>query len=212
MENLVDISINCNNSIKLSGNKVIYIDPFRIDKPMNDADYIFCTHSHYDHFSKEDILKVKKENTKIITVQSSKEDAENMVGKDNVLIVSPNEEYNIDEISFKTTKAYNIGKPFHPKGNNWVGYIINLNNNTYYIAGDTDDLEELHSLDVDVAFLPVGGTYTMDYKEAANLANNMNAKIYIPTHYGAVAGDIEDGNRFKMLVKNKEVRVYINKK
>ena len=209
MEKLVDINVNCNNSIRLTGSKVIYIDPFRIDGYKNDADYIFCTHSHYDHFSKDDILKVKKESTKIITVQSSKEDAENIVGEENVLIVKPDEKYKIDEISFKTTRAYNINKPFHPKENNWVGYIINIDNNSYYIAGDTDELEELHGLSVDVAFIPVGGTYTMDYKEAANLANNMNAKIYIPTHYGAVAGDIEDGNRFKLLTKNKDVRIFI---
>lgn len=209
MEKIADINVNCNNSIKLSGSKIIYIDPFRIEEKINDADYIFCTHSHYDHFSKEDILKIKKENTKIITVKSSKEDAENIVGKENVFIVKPNEEYKIDEIKFKTTRAYNVGKPFHPKENNWVGYIITLDDMTYYIAGDTDDLEELHGLDVDVAFLPVGGTYTMDYKEAANLANNINSKIYIPTHYGAVAGDIEDGNRFKKLLNGKQIKILI---
>ena len=79
MEKIADINVNCNNSIKLSGSKIIYIDPFRIEEKINDADYIFCTHSHYDHFSKEDILKIKKENTKIITVKSSKEDAEQLI-------------------------------------------------------------------------------------------------------------------------------------
>ena len=94
---------------------------------------------------------------------------------------------------------------FHPKQNNWVGFIINFDGVKYFIAGDTDNIDELHGIEADYAFLPVGGTYTMDYKEAAELANNLNVKTVIPTHYGSVAGSKEEGKKFKELVKNKEV-------
>ena len=111
-------------------------------------------------------------------------------------------------MSFSTTYAFNVDKPFHPKANNWVGYIIDLDGTKYYIAGDTDNILEIRNVIADVAFLPVGGTYTMDYKEAADLANVLNVKTVVPTHYGSVAGKKEDGENFKRLVKNKEVVVF----
>ena len=202
---MINFNVNSNNSIQITGSKKIYIDPYEIEENSHDADYIFCTHSHYDHFSEDDLRKIIKEDTKIITVKSSQQDAERLVSKENVLIVEPNQNYKIDDIEFSTTYAYNVEKQFHPKQNNWVGFIINLDGVKYFIAGDTDNIDELHGIEADYAFLPVGGTYTMDYKEAAELANNLNVKAVIPTHYGSVAGSKEEGKKFKELVKNKEV-------
>ena len=202
---MINFNVNSNNSIQLIGSKKIYIDPYEIEENSHDADYIFCTHSHYDHFSEDDLRKIIKEDTKIITVKSSQQDAEQLVNKENVLIVEPNQNYKIDNIEFSTTYAYNVEKHFHPKQNNWVGFIINFDCVKYFIAGDTDNIDELHGIEADYAFLPVGGTYTMDYKEAAELANNLNVKTVIPTHYGSVAGSKEEGKKFKELVKNKEV-------
>ena len=206
---MAKLNLFCHSSIKISWEKQIYIDPYKIDESFKDADYIFCTHSHYDHFSKEDIEKVKNNNTKIITVKSSKEDAEKLVGKENILIVEPNKKYIIDNLKFETQPAYNKNKEFHKKENNWVGYIIDFEGIKYYIAGDTDNLEELHNIKCDIALIPIGGTYTMDYKEAAELTNSISAKIVIPTHYGLIVGNKEDAIRFKELVKNKEVKILI---
>ena len=205
----MNFNVNCNNSIQLLGDKKIYIDPYKIKEETHDADYIFCTHSHYDHFSIKDIEKILKDNTKIITVLSAKEDAIKLVGKENVLIVEPNENYEIDDIKFSTTYAFNVDKHFHPKANKWVGFIIELDNKKYYIAGDTDNIPEIRSVKADVAFLPVGGTYTMDYEEAANLANVIDVNIVVPTHYGSVAGKKEDGKHFKKLVKGKKVILFL---
>ena len=202
---MINFNVNSNNSIQLIGSKKIYIDPYEIEENLHDADYIFCTHSHYDHFSENDLRKIIKEDTKIITVKSSEQDAKQLVNKENVLIVEPGKNYKIDDIEFSTTYAYNVEKQFHPKQNNWVGFIINFDSVKYFIAGDTDNIDELHGIEADYAFLPVGGTYTMDYKEAAELANNLNVKVIIPTHYGSVAGSKEEGKKFKELVKNKEV-------
>jgi len=205
----MNFNVNCNNSIQLLGDKKIYIDPYELKEETHDADYIFCTHSHYDHFSIKDIEKILKDNTKIITVLSAKEDAIKLVGKENVLIVEPNENYEIDDIKFSTTYAFNVDKHFHPKANKWVGFIIELDNKKYYIAGDTDNIPEIRSVKADVAFLPVGGTYTMDYEEAANLANVIDVNIVVPTHYGSVAGKKEDGEHFKKLVKGKKVILFL---
>lgn len=206
---LENIQVLCHSSIKIMGSKTIYIDPFRIKQNYNDADYIFCTHSHYDHFSKEDIEKIKKEGTMIITVKDIEKEASDLVGKENVMIVEPNKEYFCKDLKFKTTYSYNINKQFHLKESNWVGFIINFDGMNYYIAGDTDNIPEIRNIECDVALLPIGGTYTMTVNEAVELANVLNAKYIIPTHYGEIVGDKNLGAQFAKLIKNKKVVVKI---
>ncbi len=201
------VEVLCHNSIKITENVIVYVDPFKINKEYHDADYVFFTHSHYDHFSPEDIEKVKKESTVFIVTEDLKQKAEDLYGKENILVVKPNEDYHVSDFDFKTTYAYNVNKAFHPKENKWVGYLIQINNKTYYIAGDTDNIEEIQDIECDEAFIPIGGTYTMNYKEAAELANVIKAKVVIPTHYGSIVGDKEDAIKFKELVEGKEVKI-----
>ena len=201
------VEVLCHNSIKITENVIVYVDPFKINKEYHDADYVFFTHSHYDHFSPEDIEKVKKENTVFIVTEDLKENAEGLYGKENILVVKPNEDYHVYDFDFKTTYAYNVNKAFHPKENKWVGYLIQINNKAYYVAGDTDNIEEIQDIECDEAFIPIGGTYTMNYKEASELANAIKAKVVIPTHYGSIVGDKEDAIKFKELVEGKEVKI-----
>ena len=206
---LEGIKVLCHSSIKFDKGQVIYFDPYKINEKYNDADIIFITHSHYDHFSEEDILKVKKEETKIV-VPKDLYDKTIELGfeKENILLAKPNEEYEVNNIKFKTIPAYNVDKNFHPKANNWVGYIITLDNVSYYIAGDTDITEENRKVKCDVAFIPIGGTYTMTAKEAANLVNEINPKIAVPIHYGLIVGTKEDEEVFKSLV-NENINVEV---
>lgn len=192
------------NAIKfIKDNKVIYIDPFKIEDNYNDADLVFITHSHYDHFSKEDILKVKKEFTKIIITEDLYNDSIEMgFSKDNILVVKPNSKYLIDSVKFSTISSYNINKNFHPKDNNWVGYILLLNNYSYYIIGDSDITDENKQVKCDVLFVPIGGIYTMDYKEASLLTNVIKPKIVIPVHYGIIVGEKDYALKFKELVSD----------
>ena len=184
---LDDIQVLCHSSIKMEKDIIIYFDPFKIEKEYKDADFIFITHSHYDHFSEKDILKIKKENTKIIiTPDLHSKTLELGFNEENILVILPNQEYKINELYFKTIPAYNINKNFHPKANNWVGYIIILDDVSYYIAGDTDITEENRKVKCDVAFVPIGGTYTMTAKEAAILVNEIKPKIAVPIHYGLI--------------------------
>ena len=195
---LEEIKVLCHSSIKFEKEKIIYFDPYKINKNYNDADVIFITHSHYDHFSEEDILKVKKENTKIVIPEDLYNRSLELGFKENdILVVMPNKEYEINNIKFKTIPAYNIDKNFHPRANNWVGYIVTLDDVVYYIAGDTDITEENKKVKCDVAFVPIGGTYTMTAKEAANLVNEINPKIAVPIHYGLIVGNKEDEEIFK---------------
>ena len=186
---LENVEVLCHATIKINKRKVIYFDPYKVDKEYHDADIIMITHSHYDHFSEEDIQKVRKENTKIVITEDLYERTKELGFKDEgILKVIPNQSYNIEEIPIKTIPSYNTNKQFHPKENNWVGYLIEINGVTYYIAGDTDVTEENRSIKCDVAFVPVGGTYTMTAEEAAELVNTIKPKVTVPIHYGSLVG------------------------
>ena len=195
---LENIEVFKHSSIKFNKEKVIYFDPFKIDENYNDADIIMITHEHFDHYSEEDILKVKKEDTIIVVPESMKKNPLQLNFKpENIIGVGPNNSYSINGLKFETIPAYNTNKNFHPKSNNWVGYIIYLDGFKYYIAGDTDETEENRNLKVDVAFVPIGGTYTMNYKEAAKLVNEMKPKMVVPIHYGEIVGSKENAQNFK---------------
>ena len=194
------------SSIKINN---VFIDPFELNEDYDNADYIFITHSHYDHFSEKDILKIKNDNT-IIVIPKDLNDSVLKLGfsKSKVICVEPNKEYNIGDISFKTIPAYNINKAFHPKVNNWVGYIITINDIRYYITGDTDNTIEARNVSCDVAFVPVGGTFTMTYEDAASLVNEIKPAIAIPIHYGSIVGSESDAIHFvKLLDKNIEGKI-----
>ena len=198
---LDNIEVLYHSSIKINKEKTIYIDPFKIDKNYNDADIIFITHDHYDHYSEEDIDKVINENTTIIIPDELLTKLlRKGINKNAIITVEPNKNYMVQGIKFETISAYNTNKTFHPKENGWVGYIIIINGIRYYIAGDTDITEENKQVKCDVAFVPVGGTYTMDFKEAASLINEIKPKIAIPIHYGSIVGTEQDAIDFIRLL------------
>ena len=198
---LEDIEVLYHSCIRMNKEKMIYIDPYHIEKNYNDADMIFITHDHYDHYSEEDIDKVRKNNTIFIV-------PENLLNKlikkgindENIITLDPGDAENIDGIKVEAIHSYNIDKPFHPKENNWLGYVIEIDGVRYYIAGDTDITEENKNIKCDVAFVPVGGTYTMNFSEAAQLINIIKPKIAVPIHYGSVVGTKQDATDFIKLL------------
>lgn len=184
-------------TFKIKGSKIIYTDPYQISSE-EPADIILVTHSHFDHCSLEDIRRLTVEKTKII---SSKD----CVGKlrelgCEVRGVEPGDTLDIDGVKIEVVPAYNIDKSFHPKSNKWNGYIFTLDGITYYHPGDTDKIPEMSNIKANVIFLPVGGTYTMDWKEAAEAVRLINPDLAIPMHYGSVVGSEKDAEEFVLLV------------
>jgi len=171
----------------------VYIDPWEVTTE-DVADVIFITHAHYDHFSKDDIDKVRRDGTKIL---APRDVAQELSG--DVTVVRPGDALEVGGVKVQTVPAYNTAEErleMHPKANEWVGYVLSLGSNTYYHAGDTDHLPELSRVRADVAFLPIGGTYTMDSTEAAGLAKAISPRVAVPMHFGFVAGTPADAERF----------------
>lgn len=188
-------------SIKLSGDKIIYFDPYLIKDQLHDADYIFITHDHYDHWDVDSIKNISKETTKLIVPECLKD-------RNPDFVVEPDKKYVFDNINFETISSYNIDKPFHPKEKGYVGYNILLNGVYYYIMGDTDRTPEAMNVKTDICFVPIGGTYTMNVSEAVDFINDLKPAIAIPIHYGMITGSLDLADEFKNNV-NKEIDVEI---
>ena len=198
-----NIEVFTQSSIKITdGENHIYIDPLGIKEEFFDADYILITHDHYDHFSPEDIKKVACENTVLIVPEKMKAKALKEINFINKIeSISPNQNKKINNLYIETIPAYNIIKPFHLKIFGWVGYILEIGGKRIYIAGDTDKTKEAEAVHCDIAMVPIGGTYTMNAKKAAELINIIQPEVAIPTHYGSIVGNKNDGELFKENVK-----------
>jgi len=173
---------------------VIYIDPWKLKESPGDATLVFVSHSHHDHYSPEDIAKVSGQNTKLIA--SADVVAKEKAGE----AIMPGLMIELEGIRVRGLAAYNLDKAFHPKANNWVGFIIEIGSKRIYYAGDTDLTEEMKALkDIDIALLPVGGTYTMNAEEAAEATRHIKPKQAIPYHWGDIVGSRSDAEQFAEL-------------
>lgn len=194
-----NIFVNTRSSIKITGTKTIYFDPLDIEGTPHDADMIFITHEHYDHFSPNDIKKILKKDTQLIVPLEMLD----MIKEHNFPIQAvhgmfPLQTEYFSEVRCQGIPAYNIDKPFHPKNNDWLGYLVELDGKTYYAMGDTDVTPEAALVNADVVFIPIGGKYTMDASEAAAFINKKQPELVVPIHYG----DPEVEKLFRQLLKH----------
>jgi L-ascorbate metabolism protein UlaG (beta-lactamase superfamily) len=203
------------DSFILEGSKTVVIDPFKTSGPYN-ADVLLISHEHFDHLSEEDIRKFAGPSTTIVAPPICEGPLKSHSQEKR--FVGPGGSIDVKGVTVRAIPAYNLnkfrgpGKVFHPKEDGRVGYVVTLDGSTFYHAGDTDATPEMKSLDVDVAFLPVSGTYVMTPEEAAQAAKDMKTKVAVPMHYGAgVVGTVEDARRFKALVGNRPEVVILEK-
>lgn len=189
-------------AVRIISDKIIYIDPYQINSSEK-ADLILITHGHYDHCSVEDIQKISKPETIIVATTDCISKFAGKVEVANVKLIEPGKKIDIEGVKIEAVHAYNPKKQFHPKSNDWVGYIVEVNGKRIYHAGDTDIIPEMKKIKADIALLPIGGTYTMTPEEAAEAANIINPKIAIPIHFGAIIGTKADAEKFKALCRCK---------
>jgi L-ascorbate metabolism protein UlaG (beta-lactamase superfamily) len=179
-------------SFKITGDgEVVYIDPWKLSAASHDATVVLVSHSHYDHYSARDVAKVSGPETKILA--PSDVIAQEATGQ----LIKPDETVTAGEVRITGVASYNPAKQFHPKANNWLGFVIEIGAKRIYYAGDTDVTDEMKQLgEVDVALLPVGGTYTMDAREAAAAAERIKPAHAVPYHWGDIVGGANDAEQF----------------
>ncbi len=167
------------------GEHYVYVDPYVLPDKTQKADIVLVTHDHFDHFNPAKIKLLQDKNTEVIgpfgVVSKLGHGIETKAG----------ERHSFGRIKIKSVEAYNNnkfrapGQPFHPRGLG-VGYVIGINDIDVYHAGDTDDIKEMKNLEsVDVALLPIGGTYTMTVHEAASAALAFKPRFLVPMHYNS---------------------------
>ena len=190
------------DGFRIDAAKTIYIDPYEIGEgPV--ADLILISHDHFDHCSPEDVQKIQGPDTVIVT---EKDSAKKLTG--DVRVVKPGDTVYLGDVKIDLIPAYNTDKDFHPKKNGWLGFIVEIDGIRLYHAGDADFIPEMKDLEVDIALLPVSGTYVMTADQAVKAALAINPKLAIPMHYGAIVGDVQDAVNFeKALVGKVDVLV-----
>lgn len=204
----IEISWLGHATVKIAGPRTIYIDPFgkTMTGEEEEADVIITTHSHFDHFDPDVIAEISEEETVVV----AKEGCEVKKLKNSSLVINPGDEIEVKDVKIKAVPAHNRHRfrapdePYHPKGEG-MGVIIEMEGKKFYHAGDTDYLNEMKGLKMeklDVAFLPIGGTYTMDAEEAVKAVKSIRPKVVIPIHYNLIDGTEADPESFKESVEN----------
>jgi len=185
------------DGFRIDAAKTVYFDPYEISGGPR-ADLIFISHEHFDHCSPEDVAKIQDAHTVIVTEKGS---AKKLTGE--VMVMRPGESLTIDLVRVRAVASYNTDKNFHPRKNNWLGFIVEIEGIKVYHSGDCDFIPEMKDLEVDIALLPVSGTYVMRWDQAVDAALAINPKLAIPMHYGAIVGDNEDALNFKKALEGK---------
>jgi L-ascorbate metabolism protein UlaG (beta-lactamase superfamily) len=185
------------DGFRIDGEKVIYFDPYQIEAGPR-ADLIFISHDHFDHCSPEDVAKIQGPETIIVTEAGS---AHKLTG--DVRVMKPGETLDLDGVKILGVPSYNTDKDFHPRGNGWLGFLVEMSGVRLYHAGDTDFIPEMKGLAVDIAFLPVSGTYVMSADQAVKAALAIAPGLAIPMHYGSIVGCAQDALDFKKALDGK---------
>jgi len=186
------------DSFRISGSRTIYIDPWKLGPGQPEADLILVTHDHFDHFSKADIEALRGPDTVIVGPPAV---TSKLSGR--VVAMSPGDSADVQGVTIAAVPAYNTNKRkpdgsfFHPREAGYVGFVIGLDGRRIYHAGDTDRIPEMDGITVDVALIPVSGTYVMTADEAVAACEAISAAVVIPMHYGDVAGSAADADELR---------------
>jgi L-ascorbate metabolism protein UlaG (beta-lactamase superfamily) len=188
----------------VGGGAVVYVDPWQLPAGVEPANLVLVSHDHFDHCAPDEITRICSPQTTVLAAGAALSKLGGVTA--DVRGVGPGERIEIGGIVVETVPAYNLdkfreaGKPFHPKEAGYVGFLITIEGKRFYHTGDSDFIPEMKTLgSVDVAFVPVSGTYVMTAEEAAASLVAIHPGLAIPMHYGSIVGTEEDAKRFAAL-------------
>lgn len=193
----------------------VYIDPYKLGKTdLPKADFIITSHEHFDHCHPESINIISTNKTILIGPKITLDKLKTEVNKKKeVRELNPGDQLKWDNLKIEAIPAYNThrfrspGQPFHPKKSGHIGAILTIDDLRIYHAGDTDKIEEMQDLQVDIALLPVSGTYVMDVAECIEAAKLIQPKIVIPMHIGRGIGELGFASDLKEKLPEIQVEV-----
>lgn len=191
----------------------IVFDPYEVSGEFEPVDYVFVSHNHFDHCDPVSIKKLLGPKTRIIAPISCQKELAEFEGQAEFL--NDAEKYSSAKLTYWTIPAYNIdkfrapGQLFHPRELGGVGFVLEIErdggkNLRLYHAGDTDFTPEMAELKkVDIAFIPISGTYVMTLDEAVKAVEAFQPKAVVPMHFGKLLGSSSDATRFQNLLRDK---------
>ena len=204
MGSLENVRVFTQSAIRIegAGGTVAYFDPFSLAaaEAAHHADYVLITHAHYDHLSPEDYARVAGEKTVVVAPASMAGEVAGL-GAAATHLVRAGERLELPGLCVEAVPAYNVEPErlgMHPQANGWLGYVVTLDGDPtrYYVTGDTDQNPDNERVACDVMFLPIGGTYTCDARQAAAFVNAVHPAAAVPTHYGSIVGTYADFDAF----------------
>lgn len=172
-------------------NLIIHVDPYSSQanySQLPDADLIFVTHGHSDHYDLAALSEIKKDSTVMVFTQ-----AVSNLGtyNDSAIVMKNGDSIEIKGIPVKAVPAYNlVNTQYHAKetGN---GYVLTFGEKRVYIAGDTENIPEMDSLGkIDIAFIPMNLPYTMSVSMAEEAALSIRPDILYIYHFGGDTAQI----------------------
>jgi L-ascorbate metabolism protein UlaG (beta-lactamase superfamily) len=186
--------------------KIIYSDAEDDALPddLEKGDLVLISHIHKDHCKEVTINRISDDNTIILTPKKFSE----TITK-NVKLITPESKYLYKNIEIEIVPAYNTAegssvKKVHKKGE-CVGFIINIENKRIYFSGDTDVIPEMRNMkDIDIAMVPIGGTFTMNIEEAMEAVLVIKPKVVIPVHHLKA-----DPMEFKLRLERSDIDVIV---
>ncbi len=192
-------------SFCIEAERVVYFDPWKVKQDLPQADIVLVSHNHYDHCSVEDVKKISKKETVVVTNESCASIFINIELK----VVKPNDRTVVNDVEIEVFPAYNTNKTFHPRSAGGLGFVVTLSGQRIYHCGDADFISEMKDIRCDIALLAVSGTYVMTASEAAKAAEVIRPKVAIPMHFGDIVGSSKDAEEFTMLCQELPIEVKI---